>query len=491
LKQVVHTPRVITLILVVALALFGCRENVLINSKASPSGNAVNIYSVSLPCQTYTYYSDSVITSTNIGGIPMFQAVGSFVDPYFGTMTGATFFQVIPAYATSDTLTGYTVDSAVLVLPYSGFTYGDTLAATGSNIVQTYQVFYMNDTMSVSNTYYSSSDKPIDLAHPLSDPTPVNIYHLKDSVGLNTRDANHPGLRIKLNWPVLRSHLYPALQGISTTSTNPNQDFMNAFNGICVRVADTRQTANAIPYFQLDGGTTFSTAGVILYYHATGATVDSDAIQAFSFSSAYCGHFNSIAKSYSHYPVNNLLQAGKAETKVIALQNQPGASIDLVIPGIKSLPKGVINKAELQLTLLRDQSGFYGTYDTLFAPERLYPTGIANATYPPNFGLGVAYNVADRYPIYSTSPLIVMDGFMHTFPFSLTATKQTFTIDIPREVMYSDSLKNDTLHLHIGGTEDFYGAFHFVAGGGNYGVDGTSDTLYRAKLIVTYSKLNN
>ena len=135
------------------------------------------------------------------------------------------------------------------------------------------------------------------------------------------------------------------------------------------------------------------------------------------------------------------------------------------------------------------QNSSYTTYDTLFSPERLYPTCIANATYPALIGSGVAYNVADRYPVYSTSPLTVMDGFMHTLTVN-SKTLNTYTIDLPREVMYSIAQKNDTLHFRITGTQDFYGAFHMVAGGGKYGVAGTSDTLYRAKLIVTYSKLN-
>ena len=51
--------------------------------------------------------------------------------------------------------------------------------------------------------------------------------------------------------------------------------------------------------------------------------------------------------------------------------------------------------------------------------------------------------------------------------------------------MASIFAKNDTIHLHINGTEDFYGAFHMVAGGGNY-----PDSNYRAKIKIVYSKLN-
>ncbi len=473
--------------------LFGCKENVIMNSKVSPSSNEINVYSTTLPCLTRTYYDDSAKTSTNIGGIPIYQAVGSLYDPFFGTMTGATYFQVIPVYPSSDTFTGKTIDSAVLVLPYSGFTYGDTTLATGGNLTQSYQVFYLTDSLGdvATSTYYSNSTKSIDATYPLSVPTQANIYHLKDSAGINVLNSNYPGLRIKLNWSRLKKHLYPAMQNITSSSTNPDQDFRNLFNGLCVRVADTRQSTAAIPYFQLDGTSTFSQAGILVYYHTPGAPADSEAYSAFSFSTQFCTHFNNITRSYSHSPVNSLIQATGNNAQIIALQNQPGASIDLIVPGIRNLPSGIINKAEIQLTLLpAPYNTTYSASDILFAPERLYPTGISNGNYPVAGFEGLAYNIADRYPIYSITPLTVMDGFMHDMTGGSVA-RHTFTIDLPREVMYSIQKKNDTIHLHINGTEDYYGAFHMVAGGGSYGVNGTSDTLYRAKLIVTYSKLTN
>ena len=76
-----------------------------------------------------------------------------------------------------------------------------------------------------------------------------------------------------------------------------------------------------------------------------------------------------------------------------------------------------------------------------------------------------------------------MDGFFHYFTYGST-TLSTYTINIPREVMTSIAANNDTLHLHISGTEDFYGAFKLVAAGGSY-----SNPLYQPKLIVVYSNL--
>ena len=78
-----------------------------------------------------------------------------------------------------------------------------------------------------------------------------------------------------------------------------------------------------------------------------------------------------------------------------------------------------------------------------------------------------------------------MDGFYHVLNVN-GVSQRAYTINLPREVLNSIAAKNDTIHLHISGTQDYYGAFRMIAGGGTY-----VDTNYRPKLIVVYSKLNN
>jgi len=473
------------IILLSLAALFtqsGCKENTVINSRVSPSNNAIGVFSTSLPCITHTYYDDTVITSTNIGGIPIYQAVGNVADTFFGTLSGATYFQVLPDDFTPGIYDDAVVDSAVLVLPYSGFTYGDNAS---TDITQTYQVFYMTDTLGYYNTYYSYNSANIDVASPLSDPTTINVFHLKDSLGLNILPANYPGLRIKLKLPQLMNRIKPAI-AIFSTSTNPTADWLNVFKGICVKASDSRQFAKAVPYFELDGSDLYSEAGIVVYCRLNSDPTTTIA-KSYYYNTGSCAHINNITRSYAHYPVNNLLRSTAANDQVIALQNQPGASIDIVVPGIKGLPNGVINKAELRLTLLPGSQ--YNNFSVYSAPERLYPVGIGNGNYPVGITAGLSYNVADRYPLTSTTPLTVMDGTMHNLPSG--SQYYTFTVDLPREVMSSIAAKNDTIHLRLNGTEDFYGAFHMVAGGGNYGINGTADTMYRAKLFVVYSKLTN
>jgi len=474
-------PAIILLLFTAILTQSGCKENIVINSKVSPSNNAIVVYDTILPVITHTYFDDSAVTSTSIGGIPIYQGVGAITDPYFGTMTGATFFQVLFTTASAALYdpSAVIVDSAILVLPYSGYTYGDS---NNTNLTQTYQVFYMEDTLSYYTNYYSYSTAAIDAISPLSDPTTVNISSLKDSFGINVLPFNYPGLRIKLKLPILLSKLQTGLN-VFTNSTNPVGDWLSAFHGVCVRVADTRQFTTAIPYFQLDGGDIHSEAGILVYYHEIVDPTYTDS-ESYYFNATVCAHFNSITKSYSQFPVNKLLHSTAANDPVIALQNQPGASLDIVIPGIKSLPKGIINQAELEFTLLPDAQ--YYNFGIYAGPERLYPIGIANGNYPTGISAGLSYNIADRYPLTSITPLTVMDGYVHALAGSNGSILYTYTLGLPREVMSSIAANNDTIHLHINGTEDYYGAFHMVAGGGSY-----SDSNYRAKLKVVYSKLTN
>ena len=477
LKRQLLSHSIIIALIAVAATQFGCRENTLIRSKVLPANDTVGIRTVALPCITHTYYDPFAITSTDIGGIPIYQGVGSYTDAFFGNMTGSTYFQVT-TNSYYNVFSGMKIDSVVLVMPYSGYTFGDS---ANTSVNQTYQVFYLLDSMGDPSfvNYYANSTKPIDMSDPLSDPVSVNLHQMKDSFGINVLAVNAPSMRIKLKIPTFLKDINPALN-LLAASSNPQQDFFNTFHGICVMPANTSQGSTAIPYFQLDGTNVYNQAGILVYWHdpATWVTGDTDYIEPYYFSSSICSHFNNITRSFSRYPVNQLLHSSQANDSIITLQNQPGTSLDIIIPGISSLPAGIINNAQLQIHLLPNY-----TYDTTLLPERLYPIGVANATYPSGTGNGVAYNLADRYPITSLSPLAFMDGFYHPVT-SAGVNTRTYTINLPREVMNSIAAKNDTIHLHITGTEDYYGAFKMVAGGGSY-----ADTAYRPKLIVVYSKL--
>ncbi len=392
-------------IVIATLTGIGCRENVLINSKVSPAINTIGVYSVNLNCITHTYYDDTTVTSTNFSGVPINQAVGTYTDPFFGTMAGATYFQVIQADPGAGIFDDAIIDSAILVLPYSGYTMGDLSNTTAT---QTYQAFYMTQPISHDSAYSSYETKGIDATYPLSDPVTINVHSLADSFNTNVIASNYPGLRIKLKLPVFWNHVHTA-DSMAAGSSTFTKDFIKYFNGICVRAANTTKFGQVIPYFRLDGNNIYNQAGVLLYYHTS--TSDSARIESYYHDVNNCGHMNSISKSYSHAPVNALYQSNKANDDIIAIQNLPGAAVDIVVPGLKSIPKGIIAKAELMFTVLNDYGNSVGT--TYLGPEKLYPEGIGNGVYPAGTLLGLNYILSDYLPVTSTSPLSVLDGYHH------------------------------------------------------------------------------
>ena len=444
-----------------AVCTTSCREHTLLSSKLSPANDTAIVQSKSLACVTYTYYDDTMVTSANLG-LPIYQAAGSVKDDYFGITTAATYFQIVPDNP-GFYFNGCTIDSAVLIMPYSGFTWGDTANTT---LTQKYQVYALGDTLGSSEaTYFSYTYKP--LAATLSDVITVNLHSLHDSVSVSGV-MQRPHMRIRLNNAFLRY-----IDSTADVKASTPGDFTNAFPGICVRAADTRPSAatTALPYFQLDGVDAYSRAGVVVYYHTNGKS-DANTAQYY-FNTANCSHFNNIVHSYSHYPVANLYAAGQANDSIIAMQNLPGASIDLVIQHLlDSLPSNIVlNQAQVQISLLPQY-----TSSVFFAPLRIFPVGI-NAN-----GL---YGVADIY-LSSEATIALIDGYAHNFTSNNTANSIiTYTINIPREVQSAIATHQNTLHLHINGSEDFFGAYRMVAGGGNY-----SDARYRAKLFVVYSKLS-
>jgi len=460
-------------LLTIVFALGACRERTLISSKVSPANDTAGVASMSLGCITHTYFDDNINTSTNISGISSNQAIGNFTDSFFGTITAATYFQLAPENAPGAVFdAAATIDSIILIVPYSGFTDGDT---TDVNATQTYQAFYVTDTLGYYSTYFPYSSKPVDVSVPLSAPVTVNVHQLKDSVTV-VNPRNKSGLRIPLKISNFMSKLNPALTAAYQSST-ASTTFVSKFGGICVRPADTRKTSTAIPYFRLDGSTDFDQAGVMIYYHESSADSVVDSM-SFSYQPTGCAHFNNVTKSYRGYPISNLIHSTQANDSIIALQNQPGGSIDIKVYGINSIPANVvINKAELQLSVLPvfNPLKYQG-------PERIYPTGVGNGIYPAGIIAGLEYIVEDQKPITSLTPYNILDGRLHVLPNGVS----TYTIGLPREVIASIAAKNDTLHFKLNGTQDFYGAFHLVAGGGNY-----SDSTYRAKLIVVYSTLKH
>lgn len=450
-------------------ALNSCKEDTILGSNVLPVDDTVNTVLIpdTLTILTKTVYDDSVVTSYSISGVPIYHALGSVTaDPVGGKTNAGFYFQIVPPSL------GYdfpkTPDSAFLVLPYSGFTWGDT---TTMNMDQTIKVYEIADSLSKDSLYYSFSKTGV---NPVEIGTATIGYNsgsghssIKDSV--NVLGVNRaPHVRIRLSQTFLDKIKNEAANG---TALGGYADFLRFQPGFYVAADST--TGNALYYFILNGGSDFTMANVQFFY-TDQKTDGTDTVKyvSFPFDQTRDAHYNRITRNYTGSQAGTLLTSSAVSDSIVMIQNKPGANLDIKIPHINSLPKQPIVKAELIIT----QYKFPGDKsDVYFPPSRLFPVRINSSNG--------SENVQDRYPTSDTGPLVFMDGLRKDVTID-GATYSQYVINLPREVQKAIIEQRDTLHLRLSGPSTFPGAYRLITAGRN-----VSNDALKVKLRIYYSKI--
>jgi hypothetical protein len=452
----------ILLLAIISMAATGCKEDTIIKAGITPSSDFIytdNVIGDTLTINAKTVLDDSIATSYTDANISVVHGLGVLNDPFFGRTNWGIYMQVVP---TAANLSLPTVDSAVLILPYTGFAWGDTNSTT-----QTYSVYRISDDLSDTVTYYSKTYTNVESTPISAAPVTVNLTHLGDSV--RVQGANKaPHLRIKLT-----GAFKDALIAAANSSAD-NAAFLSLIKGLYIRANDTGNTTNKrVPYFLLTGSADYMRASIALYYQENGNTA-ADSVRAsfLNFITNGTVHYNYITRNYTSQ-LQQYFQSIIKSDEVIAMQNEPGAALDIRIPNLKNLPIGLINKAQLVITQVKIPGDMSDVFTT---PSRIYPVGVDTT--------GLSYTILDRLPLTSSSPLEFMDGTAHsvTMP-NGTVTTQYF-INIPREVQSAIVNRKKELHLRINGTVTYPAAYRLLAGGSN------SDKYYKIRLNIVYSKIN-
>jgi hypothetical protein len=444
------------------LTFNSCKEDTILGASVVPVSDTAYTLRIedTLTILSKTVIDDSIVTSLSLTGVPTFHGVGNVTtDPYFGNTEASMYFQVIPPSL------GYVFpkkpDSAVIILPYARFTWGDT---TATNIPQTFSAYELTDSLSKDSTYYSFTTKSFG---PLLGSTTISFPAIKDTVTiLGTKRTPH--LRIKLDTAFITRMYNEANSG---TSLKGYADFLRFFKG--VHIKSTSAVGNAIYYFFMNGGSDFTRANIQFYYtDQTAAMVDTVKYTSFFFDQGVNAHYNRIKRTPAGY-LSTLLSSSSLSDSVGAIQNEPGAALDLKFPFIKYLPKQPIIKAELVITQVNyDAADEYMKY---FASARLFPVGVS-----PN---GSTYTIMDRFPTSSTEPLFFIDGERREIEIGGKKLGQ-YIINIPRELQKAIVEQRDTLHLRISGAATYPGAYRLFIGG-----RGVSNKDLRVKLNIVYSKI--
>lgn len=462
MKRTLATRITLSFILASLATIMGCKEDTILNANLIAAGDTVNteIIPDTLTIYTKTVMDDSAMTGDSIyAGITINHALGTIVtDPYSGVTNASIYFQVVQPKLTFTF--PKTPDSAVLILPYSGFTWGDT---TGL-IPQSFNVYEIADSFPQKRNYYSSYN----VAHNsevLGSFFISNYNTLNDSV--TDLGVKQPAFfRVKLS----NSFLQKIINASPDNNLNTYANFLNYFKGFCIEPS-SNAIGNALFYIQMiseNVATNYNRVNVLFYY-----TEDSTVNTAsFFYDPTYAARYNRIKRNYAGSPTQTLMNSTAISDSVFVIQNEPGAAADIIIPYLKNLPKRPVNKAELILT----QYSFLGDNANIYSGAgRLYPQRVNDD--------GTLTPILDRYPLTDVAPLLFMDGERKT----VTVAGITFTqykLNIPREVQAAIVEQKDKLHLRIGGVSGYPAAYRLISGGGSF-----SDKNVSIKLNIVMSKI--
>lgn len=330
--------RLIVFLFVVATAtLISCKKKEyqlgsdVIDQETLLEGTSVDTFDIN----SYTILEDSII-SDNASNV----LLGSYNDPLFGEFSSSFYTQlrlagVDPNFGNPSSIV---IDSFVLGLEYLGY-YGELDE-------QTFEVYELNESLSIDSTYYSSST----VAHNGINLVPAEYSTITPKPLDPTvigEDSLASQLRLYLDTNLARSLIVEATSGSSTFSSN--EAFLEFFKGFYITTNNPSQAQGegAAFYFDINDPSSKAT----IYFHQDTVATSYDLL------------INSECADFTHVQINN---SGTAADQVIqdstlgnntyfaqAFHNRAALSI----PGLQNLPQNiVVHRADLELPI-QFQSG--------------------------------------------------------------------------------------------------------------------------------------
>lgn len=457
----------ITGALIAAAALItatGCKEDTIVKASVAPGENNLGTQSIgdTITVNATNVFLDAIVTSEKITGLPVVQGLGTIVDPFLGKTNAGLYFQVLPTVNDfSFSASPYVIDSAVLILPYSGFGWGNRTNPKPQRL----KVYRINEALDINTEYFSDKDRQ--LHSTLLGDAVINLQTaLKDTPVILGTNAGFKHIRI----PLSRDYIDDVLSKVGSSTFSSEAEFLSYFNGFYVMPDSTENMNNntdLIPYILFDGGSDYSRVAVAFYYRENGGSISKVAF--FNYVRDKTVNYNRITRNFNGFPVAQLLNRQTTDTLIV--QNEPGISIQVKIPHLKELPQASIIKAELVLTKISSGVGA----DSLIEPNRLNVVGVNDA--------GVEYEIADYDATDINAAIVFVDGAKRSEKDAAGNDITTYRINIPREVQKAIIDKRNELHLRIKGAKGFPGAYRLVAGGRKHGT-------YKMQLNIVYAKPN-
>lgn len=301
--------------------------------------------------------------------------IGFFLDPYLGTTQAAV---GVTLNLPSDTLkfgTNAVLDSAVLVLKYSGNFYGDSLT-TAYN----FTVHQLTEKLDGTKAHYNDATIPFNSTQIGS--LTVNKIRLNDSIKItqiikgkkDTVTKQPPQIRI----PISASFMNTNFLGADAANFYTSKTFTEHIKGLYVKVDPPGgASVGGVPFFDLSSGG----SKLELYYRNVNATIDTTYV-GFTINNNISPVLANFTHNYAGTEVETQLNNPAQEYTRTFVQPMAGLRTKIMFPDLNKLNQLgniVINKAILEVKVDN------GTAAAPFNPApriMLYRTDIASQRMP-------------------------------------------------------------------------------------------------------------
>ncbi|MBK8489448.1 MAG: DUF4270 family protein [Saprospirales bacterium] len=316
---------------------------VLLNSCTQPGiigsdllkGDQIGVsFTDTLPFIAYVQLTDSVKTyGSDLGEQLNSYLCGQFADPVFGLSSAVINAQLVLNSGNPPNFEGATLDSMVLILPYvASRVYGDTTEA------YQLEVYLLDEDMLDTANYYSNKTFAATqlIGSTTIFPSPSDsleiLIHGSDTMGTQ---LVVPQVRIRMDDAFAQSILTE-----DTLVLESDTSFLEKYKGIQIRGASQNK---GMLSFNLNS----SLAGLTVYYHVD--TIFSQ--YSFKYTSTSV-RMVSFSQDYSSAPANAFLQDSTLCDSLLFVQGTSGLGMVLEFPDISLLENKLINRAELEFTVI-------------------------------------------------------------------------------------------------------------------------------------------
>ena len=391
---------------------------------------------------TAPYYYDSV-------------PFGRMNDPIFGLTESRIYSKLVfdtSSLSTIDYAT-VTIDSAFLDLVYSPSRfYGEESALQTTQ--QTVGIYRLTEDLPSENIYSNHKFFAVES-------TPIVKYNFfpKPNTLLQIFKDDTTKYAARVRVPVAASFAKPFLD------INNIRNGAAWFKGLEIR---PEVTTNTFLNFNMGLGKTHPT-GIRVYYK-TSLTDTSSKVYVLPVSTQ---HFANFQHGYKTAPIKDFVNNQAKGNEQIFLQGMAGSNVKIEFPYLKSLGKVAINKAELELTVVKDsKTDIFPAIDQLVLRTAQF-SPVQDLSFDSNYGDGVSTRPLEK--------LTTSGGFVRTETVNgETIQKYYFNLSGHLQQML-EGKRGSTLYITPHFKEEKSSRVVLY---------GPKSSKYRAKLNVHYTKIN-